>query len=97
MRIASIKVGPMQVSVTSTADLNAIGMYHNHPTHHIETLEGIGDVELNSVLIHESLEAMNRMYGIGLLERQICALETSLFAWVRDNPALIEAIRKAGK
>ena len=48
-------------------------------------------------LLHEVLEATNDLYGIGLQEEQICALETGLADTLGRNPefalALVNGLR----
>jgi hypothetical protein len=55
----------------------------------IEIAPGARPQQERSTLLHEVLEAVNRMLEIGLEHPQIVALEASLNAVLADNPEFV--------
>lgn len=49
---------------------------------------GIPDDMKEEVLLHEVLEAISDIYGVGLKEKQILVISSVLLAIVKDNPKL---------
>jgi hypothetical protein len=46
-------------------------------------------------LLHESIEAINELYGLELTEQDIRCLELALFGLLKDNKAFFNALKKA--
>lgn len=42
-----------------------------------------------STLFHEAIHAVDQVYGIGLTETQVRAIEVGVLALIDDNPALL--------
>lgn len=59
------------------------GRFECNPNHPVMTL------------LHESIEAINEVYGLELTEQDIRCLELALYGLLKDNKAFFNALRKA--
>ncbi len=59
------------------------GRFESNPNHPTMTL------------LHESIEAINELYGLELTEQDIRCLELALFGLLKDNKAFFNALKKA--
>ena len=67
-----------------------MGLYLPHDQK-IEIKGGLPYETQLSVLLHESIEALESDMELGLEHSQIASLEVGIFQVLRDNPALCEA------
>lgn len=59
------------------------GRFESNPNHPTMTL------------LHESIEAINELYGLELTEQDIRCLELALFGLLKENKAFFNALKKA--
>lgn len=59
------------------------GRFESNPNHPTMTL------------LHESIEAINELYGLELTEQDIRCLELALYGLLKDNKAFFNALKKA--
>jgi hypothetical protein len=55
--------------------------------------KGLSKRQKALTLLHESLHAVSEVYGLRWGEREVRAVEQTLGAMIRDNPALFEALK----
>jgi len=68
------------------------GMWQQGPIPTITINSSCTEAIQRRTLLHEVLEAINDLYGIGLQEEQICAIETGLADTIIRNPAFLPLV-----
>lgn len=58
------------------------GRFENNPNHPVMTL------------LHESVEAINQLYGLELTEQDVRCLELALYSLLKDNKSFFNALKK---
>jgi hypothetical protein len=89
--VGEVIVGPVTFDVIEVRDLrNEEGqMLYGHAVHTCDELRinaGLKSSRRSTVLMHETLHAVDEVYQIGLSEKQVHRLAVGLMNLKRDNP-----------
>ncbi len=91
----SVKIGHLEVPVRYEQLDAAMGIFHLYPNPAIAIDKKVQKTNMEfQVILHESIHAIDRLYKIGLKEKQVCVLKQTLTSLIRDNPKLIVALKK---
>jgi hypothetical protein len=90
----TVKIGPYLLPVCPTQGTDESGSFHSDPCPYICLDAHMTGLQRPASLLHEALHAIDHFYGIGLSERDVRTLETALVQLIRDNPQLVEDLRR---
>lgn len=86
---ASVQLGPFTLQVLPTQDLGpGVSGTCDLNAGTVAVLDGMSPELTRSTLLHELIHAVSDMFGVGLSERQVVALEGGLGLLLYQNPGL---------
>ena len=92
-----LKVGRKKIPIVYKEDMpsNYFGMVLSEPESRIEVNARIkGKRAVYETLFHEGIHLIDGEYGIGLSEKKVRVLETTLIDLLRNNPDLVKELMK---
>ena len=91
-----LRIGPFDIPIEATDDPSLDGIFQvaEDGTPTIRLNSNLCEAMIPPTTLHEALHCMSELYGIGLKERQVRALETCLTAFVRENPGFVDRLRQ---
>lgn len=92
----------MEIPIRSDTSIAGIGEFDRHLMKISVKTPALAPVQVASTILHECLHAMLYIYGLHHVLRLdeaneeilVSVLEPAIFAFIRDNPALIKEIQK---
>lgn len=87
MTFSSIKVGPITYAIAPITEPGCLGYLNER-----ETRIEVHRPDDYLTIFHEALHAVDALYGIGLKERQVRALEATIVPLLKDNPDFAKAL-----
>ena len=69
------------------------GTFVPAPCPHIIVRNDVTGLFSGSIRLHEAIEAIGELHGLGLREYQVVGLEVGLLRFIRDNPQLIKDLQ----